>query len=353
MDFPHLVYCICFISVLTISSSLQLLETVRNDKFDCKKVSVTGGIVHYKLTLTAGNESSIYRRQWYLTTKNEQNTYGIESCSPRLSNWFCSKWETHDTYNGNCKRDSSFVVCKMGIALSEETSTNPKIYAFFIKYNSTHVWKRKIHWRNCACTSTSFRPNIDISNFSMPGNADVNIELPNSKFPEVSDIDLSIIPKSGITINQYRKKYRYKVSGFAICQTYKISATFKTKPICNNLKINPLSVEFPIRQINRDESCCLYNQSHIMITMNSVIQSEFYVSINLLNKTFHGNFTSTLTISTKELEAHIFQNFAADISLCTRSAENVESNDHLFVTLKILLRHQIMQKATGFVSLGF
>ena len=164
----------------------------------------------------------------------------------------------------------------------------------------------------------SFRPNIDISNFSMPGNADVNIELPNSKFPEVSDIDLSIIPKSGITINQYRKKYRYKVSGFAICQTYKISATFKTKPICNNLKINPLSVEFPIRQINRDESCCLYNQSHIMITMNSVIQSEFYVSINLLNKTFHGNFTSTLTISTKELEAHIFQNFAADISLCTR-----------------------------------
>ena len=79
--------------------------------------------------------------------KKGTQKYWMESCSPDMRNIFRGKWETRDTYEKRKRtnRAESFA-CEIGILSTEDTSSNPKIYAAFVKHNATHAWQRKIHF---------------------------------------------------------------------------------------------------------------------------------------------------------------------------------------------------------------
>ena len=103
----------------------------------------------------------------------------------------------------------------------------------------THAWKRNIHWSRCYCTG------IAVSNFSMPGQAYVQIISCSKNVRQVSDIEIEIISNNGATIKKYKKGNHYEVSGFDICQVYVITISFKIVPSCGKSKVNSGVIEFP------------------------------------------------------------------------------------------------------------
>ena len=140
-------FCIILITEPMVSLTLPPSQSPGN--MDCQMVDNTGFVVNYQLAFTSGNERNTEASHWTLISKSRIQQYWIERCSRGLQNLFCLKWETHDTYEV-CKRTSSSgrVVCKIGIPSTEETSTNPKTYAVFVKHNATHAWQRKTKFPN-------------------------------------------------------------------------------------------------------------------------------------------------------------------------------------------------------------
>ena len=188
--------------------------------------------------------------------------YWIEECSPAIKDFFCRNWETYPlTEKTECKRinNSESVSCEIAIVSSEETSTNPRKNAVFVKHNSTHVWQRRLKWSSCSCDGISFNPNLNISNLSMPGKADVKIISSNKNFRRLSDIGINIIPNDGVITKVNKKGNYYKVIGFDMCQQYVVSVSFKVAPVCDMFNTNSSAIEFPKEKFIVDEPYCLYN----------------------------------------------------------------------------------------------
>ena len=79
--------------------------------------------------------------------KGEIYKYWIEECFPTMENGFCQNWETGThTEKTECNRidHSEILLCEKAILSSEETPTNPRHNAVFVKRNSTHAWQRRI-----------------------------------------------------------------------------------------------------------------------------------------------------------------------------------------------------------------
>ena len=312
-----LILCINLMSELMVSHTSSLSQFPGN--IDCQIVGNTEDAVTYQLTINFENQSSTDASSWYLIEKKGISKYWIEGCSSAMRNRFCGIWETDFAMEKKeCKRidNSESVLCKIAIRANEETSTNPAINAVFVKHNSTHAWEREIHWYNCSCNSFSFNPNLDISNWSMPGKADVKVTLSSKNFRQVSDIEINIIPNNGAIIKEYKKENHYEVSGFDICQKYVIGVSLEIAPACGKSKINSSVIEFPEEKFIVDETYCFYNQTHINITMNSVSLPGLYLNLTLLNNIFMRNITNTLTLPMKKLKDITFQNFSANFSLC-------------------------------------
>ena len=132
---------VILITELALSSPLSQYP----GKIDCQMRDNTGLAVNYKLTVTSGDDSSVYTNQWHLILKNrtiEKQNYWVESCSPTFDNSFCEKWKTKSILDV-CKTASNSSKCNIEILLTESSSTKPNMYAVFLNYNATHTWKRK------------------------------------------------------------------------------------------------------------------------------------------------------------------------------------------------------------------
>ena len=132
---------VILITELALSSPLSQYP----GKIDCQMRDNTGLAVNYKLTVTFGNDSSVYTNQWHLILKNrtiEKQNYWVESCSPTFDNSFCEKWKTKSILDV-CKTASNSSKCNIEILSTESSSTKPNMYAVFLNYNATHTWKRK------------------------------------------------------------------------------------------------------------------------------------------------------------------------------------------------------------------
>ena len=309
--------------IIKLISELMVSSTSSFSQFpgsmDCQVVGNTDFAVTYQLTINFENESSTNASQWYLMAKSEKYKHWIEGCSSAMRNRFCGNWETDfATEKKKCKRidNSESVLCKTAIPSYEETSTNPKVNAVFVKHNSTHAWRRGIHWYNCSCNSISFNPNLEISNLSMPGKPDVKIKSSSKNFRPVSDIEINIIPNNGAILKEHKKENHYGLSGFDICQKCVIKVSLEIAPACGKCKLNSSVIEFSKEKFIADEPFCFYNQTHINVTMNSVNFPELYLNLTLLNNIFMRNITNNLTLPTKKLKDITFQNVTANISLC-------------------------------------
>ena len=264
----------------------------------------------------------------------------------------------------NCKRQvscnlykrsniSNGITCKKKVdLLTEITSTSTSVYHIVAGDTFNYVIGR-IRDLQCICKDFDLNQNLK-KKFIQLGKVDVNIEGFHN-IPELKKTNVIAIPSNTSSVKIISKK-QFQVSASDLCQTYNLTVTVESKPICTNWKIKS-NLTFPLESDDPIILSCQYNHTTISINTSAENDSRVYYNLNFEDKQCKRNVAKELTCPATRMKIQSKPNITAFIKLCMHGCNRCgkEKDFTCHSTIPKSLRNgktSIMNTIVIFCSLG-
>ena len=264
----------------------------------------------------------------------------------------------------NCKRQvscnlykrsniSNGITCKKKVdLLTEITSTSTSVYHIVAGDTFNYVIGR-IRDLQCICKDFDLNQNLK-KKFIQLGKVDVNIEGFHN-IPELKKTNVIAIPSNTSSVKIISKK-QFQVSASDLCQTYNLTVTVESKPICTNWKIKS-NLTFPLESDDPITLLCQYNHTTISINTSAENDSRVYYNLNFEDKQCKRNVAKELTCPATRMKIQSKPNITAFIKLCMHGCNRCGKEKYFicYSTIPKSLRNgktSIMNTIVIFCSLG-